>query len=187
MEERNSKQVVDMKNILINFIVISCLLFSGCVGSDDEGTTDEKEVIQPIDYSKLNFTESLAIELGETPYVDDSISIDYNNSTKEIVMEIKQAAWSTESYRRSMFFNTIYIMPVLMKHQDMIDNVTIIGYTYMIDVHGNKELTKAYMVQTTIEEATKTNWENLMYISTDYVELIENNFETVYWHPSALE
>ncbi|MDW7731522.1 MAG: hypothetical protein SCH66_03715 [Methanolobus sp.] len=62
-----------MKNIIIICIVITCLLFSGCVGGKDEGTTDTSFSSEA--YSESGDTPDLVIKPSDVP----GLSFDYHS------------------------------------------------------------------------------------------------------------
>lgn len=55
----------------------------------------------------------------------------------------------------------------------------------MMDQQGNVETTKVYFAQVGMSRASQVNWENLMGVK-DMVGAVENNFDTVWWHPGVM-
>lgn len=152
--------------------------------SDPDAVTEEAKPTQKPEQDTEAFAETFRKELEKETLSEPEVV--YNEYDKIIVVKLNKAqSFGPESFRRDMFLDTMSTMAVAVNHKDMINEVKITGWTNMIGTDGNSELMKVYKADRSMSGADSINWENLKGYP-DMLQAIENNFDSVYWHPGVL-
>jgi hypothetical protein len=133
----------------------------------------------------VQFSDTIQEEIEDNTLSD--VEVTYNEYYRVLVVKlIKEQSLSPESFRRAMFLDTMDVMVIAVEHKDLIDEVQITGWANMIGTDGNSELMKVYKADRSMPGADSINWENLK--GYPYMlEAIDNNFDSVYWHPGVLK
>lgn len=159
-----------------------------------EASSDVKSMSEPdpvteqpattIDSS--NYGESLQAELNKAVLTD--VSVVYNEYYKTMVVELREDNPLSANFLRKTFaLDTLRIMELAATHPDTVDEVTITGWTTMMRSDGNEETSKVYSAKAVMSNVQTVNWENLGDYAPDKIEAIENNMDSVWWHPGILK
>ncbi len=178
------------KGILIFFVFVFLL---GALGGDaptaddnvssntlsTDATMEASEERNPNDLAE-QIRKEIAKETVSTPKVV------YNEYYKTLVVELhKERSLGPESFRRDMFLDTMDTMIIATNYIDTINEITITGWTNMVDAQGDSTSTKVYQVNRDMTGADTVNWSNLKG-APDMLTTIDRYFESVYWHPGVL-
>lgn len=157
---------------------------SNDVKSISEPDTIVEEPATAIDSS--NYGESIQAELNKAVLTD--VSVVYNEYYKIMVVELREDNPLSANFLRKTFaLDTLRIMEIAAKHPDTVDEVTITGWTTMMRSDGNEETSKVYSAKAVMSNVQTVNWENLGDYAPDKIEAIENNMDSVWWHPGILK
>lgn len=171
-----------IKDILI--VVVLFFVFCIVVGlTGNSSDANEKTVVQETVQPKTpDFSTQLQKEIDKKNPLSD-VTIMYTPSTKYLSVAMTEGTyWDGEQLRKEFAIDTCDIMTVASSHPNEIVGVSIIGYAPMMDTKGNEIDTKVYMAKIAAID-TSVNWDNLK-VSNDKLGAIQNNFDSVWWHPS---
>ena len=164
-----------MRKGIVLFLCVLVVLVAGCA---EEETKEVKTAPQ----QKLTFAEQLQNEIS-TIWADIE-KVEYYDTTKHVnVWFVKEQAWDESHLRDTFCYATFDIMSTLVKYDDKIDSITILGKTTLIDLQGNKKIVKVFQADITMDKAKNVNWENLDEVGT--LEPLYANFDEVWWHPAV--
>lgn len=166
--------------LIIIGLVLWIFILAGIFG--DHSDTSQQQTVEQPTASVPDFSSQLQKEMDKKNLLSDATMM-YTPSTKYLSVALSEGAyWDGKQLLKEFAIDTCDVMTVASSHPNEIVGVTITGYAPMMDSKGNEMDTKVYMAKIAAID-TGVNWDNLK-VSDNRLGAIQNNFDSVWWHPS---
>ncbi|KGK98691.1 hypothetical protein LI82_07530 [Methanococcoides methylutens] len=153
-------------------------------------TDDASESIRGVAGSTQNkmptIEDTLMSELTEVSLDSEVriVGISYYEDIDAVVIGLEKRTYSDNEHLRNAMINSIFeIMPVVLDHQEELNetNIVFTGSSISLTARGSRTMMKIFHTEINFDLATHIDWNNFT-TNEDKDQLLLDEFEYVWWH-----